>query len=705
MRKGFRAGAVVLISGLFLAGFRSSPASQEVQQPKLQYDVRVALKLIQLSVLDKSGNPVTDLAKEDFELTDNGKAVAFDQFEKKIFGAQPDSAAPAYGPGVNRRFFLVFDFSLTRPRGMVKAREMALRFLEEVLQPSDEVAMVSYSVSLGMRVHEYLTTDSARIRKSIQSLQPGAMLGRAENLAQYWVTQAERDSAHLASGKGGQMLEDYEYAAQYGDTSVFNKDKKTDILNQAVQFSQQLRTLAKSLRYVPGTKNIILFSDGIPRPLLYGKRNREASTMSEWGDSADALSHAMASYDSSQIPRRDLLEAFKGMLEEFKSANCPLYAIDTSQVGAGADIEDQEGSYAGGSDISGSSTLREMSNSTGGRYLGNTSNPDKAFQTVRNLMGAIYVLGYPVKDTWDGKYHKVKVKVLRKGCEVVAQAGYYNPKPYSEYSTDDRLFQLMDLALSDNPQFLSPGGNLPFAAFPVWDQGWSYAAGIARIPAEKSAEILGKNAETFLLILNEKNDLQSIVTFNFGEKTPAKGALDARFVMPMKPGRYNLRLVARNRLSGWGARGNSTLIIPDASAAVAWIDPPLLLLPASDIVMAEATPTMTLAGLYPYDAAAYAPALGAIPAGTAKLWAVLRCSGGLAGADLTVSAALSTTADRPAIEVPVALLKQERNGVTKTLFIEFPCSGLAPAAYTLTFTVKESGGFLSGASAVAFRIE
>ena len=32
-------------------------------------------------------------------------------------------------------------------------------------------------------------------------------------------------------------------------------------------------------------------------------------------------------------------------------------------------------------------------------------------------------------------------------------------------------------------------------------------------------------------------------------------------------------------------------------------------------------------------------------------------------------------------------------------------TGLAPAAYNLTFTVKESGGFLSGTSAVAFRIE
>ncbi len=76
----------IVFSGFLLAGIRPIPQTQDVPQPKLQYDVRVALKLVQVSVVDKSGKPVTDLRREDFEISDNGKPVAFDTFEKKIFG-------------------------------------------------------------------------------------------------------------------------------------------------------------------------------------------------------------------------------------------------------------------------------------------------------------------------------------------------------------------------------------------------------------------------------------------------------------------------------------------------------------------------------------------------------------------------------------------------------------------------------------------
>ncbi len=704
MNKKFVVGFGILISGFLLAGSRTSSGTQDVRQPKLQYEVRVAQKLIQVSVLDKSGNPVTDLAKEEFELSDNGKRVAFDQFERRTMGVPLDelSSQPG-GQAINRRFFLIFDFSLSGVRGLQKAKQAGLKFLDEVLQPRDEVAMVTFTMPVGMRVHEYLTMDHERIRKAVEGLGTGPLVGRAENLARFWVSQADR-----AAQKGRQELgemQDYEYAAQYGDLSALNADKKMDSLNQALQFSKQLRTLAKSLRSVPGTKNVILFSDGIPRQILYGTRTRTMSTMSE-ATSADQYAAQNSAFSETQVPRQNTLNAYQKMMEEFKTSNCPVYTFDTGESRAGADISVMEG-MEGGGQISSSSgeTLREIANITGGRYLGNTSDTAKAVQSVKNITGAVYVLGYPVKDTWDGKYHKIKVKVLRKGCDVIAQTGYYNPKPYSEYSTDDKLFQLMDLALSDNPQFLSPGGDLPFVVFPVWDQGWSYAAGIARVSGERTAEILGKDVETFLLVLNAKNDILSISNMSFGGAAPSKGDLDGRFVIPMKPGSYTFRIVARNRTSGWGARGNSTLVISDASAAAAWVDPPLLLMPASQVVVAEATPAMALSTLYPYDTAGYMPALGPIPAGTLDLWAVLRCSGALAQADLSVSGTLAAGSEATGTAVPMTILKQQPGGSAKCLFVQFPVSGLLPGTYTLTFEVKEANGFLNGKSAVSFKIK
>jgi VWFA-related protein len=705
MERAIVARILASVSAVLIAGLGFFSGAQEVPQPKLQYDVRVALKLVQVSVVDKSGKPVTDLGREDFELTDNGKPVVFDHFEKRVFGAQP-GLAEASGPasGINRKFFLLFDLGLTRARGISLARQTALRFLNEVVQPGDELAMVTYSTFRGMRVHEYLTTDIERIRKSITGdalgRGPDAIVGRAESLAKYWVAQQNLSTA-VVTGKVAQDTQDYEYNAMLGDLSAATKDTKTDILNQSVSFCEQLRTLARSMKYVPGNKNVVLFSDGIPRALLYG---RMASAPTGTPDSG-----SLSGSDASVAPQRAFMGVYEGMMKEFKTANCPIFTVDTSQRQSGSDVEDLYGTSEdvthAGRDIVGSGTLREISDETGGRYLGSASSPEKAFETVRNLMGAIYVLGYPVKDTWDGKYHKLKVKVRRKKCEVVAQAGYYNPKPFSEYSTDDKLFQLMDLALSDNPQFLSTDGDLPFAVFPVWGHGLSLAAGIARIPGEKLAEGQGKAAETFLLILNDKNDIQSIVTFDFAGKAPAKGALDARFVLPTKRGQYNFRLVVRNRTTGWGARGNASLTVPAAPASISWVDPPLLFIPAANIVTAEATPKMPLSDLYPCETPGYFPALGAVPAGTFSLRAVIRCSGTLAETNLRVTGTLAAEGSRPETEMPVTLLNQARKEGTQTVTVEFPVDKLAPGTHTLVFGIEEDGGFLKGSASVTFKIE
>ncbi len=76
-------------------------------------------------------------------------------------------------------------------------------------------------------------------------------------------------------------------------------------------------------------------------------------------------------------------------------------------------------------------------------------NRPSTIDQVQAMTGTYYVLGYPVNEQWDGKFHEVKVEVKRKGCEVRAQAGYFNPKPFSEYSDLEKQLHLFDLALNE----------------------------------------------------------------------------------------------------------------------------------------------------------------------------------------------------------------------------------------------------------------
>ena len=56
-----------------------SGQEQEKSDP-LQHEVTVTLKLIQVYVSDRDGNPVLDLTKDDFLLYDNGRPMTVTDF-------------------------------------------------------------------------------------------------------------------------------------------------------------------------------------------------------------------------------------------------------------------------------------------------------------------------------------------------------------------------------------------------------------------------------------------------------------------------------------------------------------------------------------------------------------------------------------------------------------------------------------------------
>ena len=73
--------------------------------------------------------------------------------------------------------------------------------------------------------------------------------------------------------------------------------------------------------------------------------------------------------------------------------------------------------------------LRMLADTTGGRAIVNTNNPDEALTRVIEDASAYYLVGYapnrPV--TNDGKFHKISVRVKRKGVDVTARHGYWAP--------------------------------------------------------------------------------------------------------------------------------------------------------------------------------------------------------------------------------------------------------------------------------------
>ena len=180
---------------LFFFSIQAVAQSVPIQEKKareLKHEVAVTLKLIQVYVTDKAGNPVTDLNKDDFKIYDKKKLQKITEFERYALIPQKDKAETQPPRIINipaeettdimsRKFFFFFDLANNNTKGFLKSQQAALHFVNTQLQPSDEVGIISYSVLKQLTLHEYLTTDRQAIRQVVEGIGGMGRVGRAEN--------------------------------------------------------------------------------------------------------------------------------------------------------------------------------------------------------------------------------------------------------------------------------------------------------------------------------------------------------------------------------------------------------------------------------------------------------------------------------------------------------------------------------------------
>jgi VWFA-related protein len=116
-------------------------------------------------------------------------------------------------------------------------------------------------------------------------------------------------------------------------------------------------------------------------------------------------------------------------VEAAQKADAVIYSIeyyDNSAYGGGFGIV-----LGGGG---GGSTLRKMSDETGGRVfkVDRRLTLDQVFKQIQDEMRSQYAIGYvPANDTKDGTYRKIDIKLSNKDYKAQARKGYYAIKPES----------------------------------------------------------------------------------------------------------------------------------------------------------------------------------------------------------------------------------------------------------------------------------
>ena len=104
---------------------------------------------------------------------------------------------------------------------------------------------------------------------------------------------------------------------------------------------------------------------------------------------------------------------FQALLRAANRGNVIIHTLDPRGLGQGVFVHD---------------TLFRLSSETGGQAIVNTNDLSRGLSRVIRDASHHYLIGYaPTRELNDGKFHKLAVRVKRRGAKTVARKGYWSP--------------------------------------------------------------------------------------------------------------------------------------------------------------------------------------------------------------------------------------------------------------------------------------
>jgi len=633
-------------------------------QEALQEEVTVTLKLIQVYVTNEAGNPVLDLKKSDFVLYDNGKLKTITDFEKHVL-AKTDIKAKEKKASespfrTNRKFLILLDILQNDQVGIIQSKKAALHFINTQLQPEDEVGIISYTPLSGLNIHTYLTSNHDKIKKAIQNAKE---IPVSKEKDPTWDDLRQKEEQEAGARHG--FTPEPESAVMKYFLEPFRIPGLRNIKKSPFIQIREVSELAKALRYIPGIKHIMFFSGG---------------------------------------GHQKFRELYKRLGMELAGANCIVHTINS--IGTRSNFL--------GPNRPRTESLEILAGASGGKFFDDVSDYDAISEDIQNLSGNYYVLGYYIDEKWDGRYHRIEVEVRKGGCQVYAQGGYFNPKPFSRFSEFEKKLHLIDLALSDKPYFQDPI-EVPLTSLPCSNKKEFNCILLSKLPINHLGGSQGHKLEIINLIFDEENN---IIDSSRGEVDYSKLSQEDSYqysILSLYPGKYECRVILRNLTTGKGAVGSSTVTIPDYQDSGFILFTPLILLPEKkshflrlSMVEEEAQEKddVSLKHIYPFPSNEYSPLIDELDPQKSRISAVLRYTViniQKPEIDLYVNIVNETTEEEIPLDFSIRSSEKQEN--THDLFLDIRLPELEPGRYALEFLAAEKTTKSVASAAKSFTIK
>jgi len=569
----------------------------QAQDTRPTFQTSVNFVDVDVTVMDESGQFVTGLTADDFEVFEDGKPQRIQTFsyielpverpDRYDFSGRPVPADVRSNRDVSsgRVYIILLDDLNVAPLRTGIVRRHAREFIERHFGPHDLAAV---AVTSGRKdAAQEFTSDPALLLRAVDSFigqrLQSAEVQRIDDYFQSLALSGLDQREQTGQNAQGETVPNLLTRMQSFDPSNLERGQR------AVGVLNTLRSLSEFLDGVRGRRKALLwFSEGIDYPMADAFSSNSGSEIN--AATRDAISAAAhANVNVFALDPRGLI----GMTTDF---------VDNMRAGApdvmGTDRMKPAGTPSGGIQaLLGEmrltqDSLRTLADSTGGFAAVDTNSFAEAFNRITDANSRYYLLGYaPPAHPRDGRFHRIEVRTKRPGLRAVSRRGYPSPagKTASErkqdalerWARDRRSGGANDtspeLRAALNSAVQQPGLTLSVQATPF--KGTAKEASVALTVeldgaalelAPQANGLFADTLEVSFFALDEdaraqrgtRAALNLAVRPETYQRVRALGVrLNSRTTMAV--GRYQLRVGARNPVSGKTGTVFYDVLVPD----------------------------------------------------------------------------------------------------------------------------------------------
>jgi VWFA-related protein len=422
---------------------RQNQQAPQMQQPTIKSDVRIVL--VDVVVTGAKGQPAGGLKKEDFQVSEDGKAQTVSFFEEHTDGKVTPVALPEMPPGVYTNYptvkttdsvnVLLLDSLNTQAIDQSYVRPQMEKYMEAAIASPHGARLAIFTLGQQLRMIRGFTADSA---KSLEAMKDPNSHTEAKFEPQVASPLRKEREAALCGQKAPIAIE-----ACKGYVAGLSVDRAADRIGMTLQAFQ---ALARYLAPIPGRKNIMWVAGSFPIHFFpdTGRRGEFKSPYpNEVRQTAELLT-------ADQVAVYPISATGVGGESYLQATNGDPNANRTGKAVAD-DEADRSFNQIG---------MELLARDTGGHAFYNTNGLSEAMEQAVEEGSHFYSLAYvPSNSKMDGKFRKIDLKVSGGDYRLAYRRGYYaeNAKflvADADRKRSDALLPLMGLGMPDFAQVL-----------------------------------------------------------------------------------------------------------------------------------------------------------------------------------------------------------------------------------------------------------